>query len=120
MKPLALLSRVAVPSLALTIPTQQYLFPNTDLSDWQYNPLSSPPTREICPQPPKVSTPNDGFHSSQTFLSDDAFRARQAKRLSRAVQIPTTVGDSIEDPYDEVFEPVVKFQSLLKELFPLV
>lgn len=120
MKSLALLGLAAVPSLALNIPTQQVLFPDTDLSGSHDNPLSNPSTREICPQPPTVSLPNDGLHSSQIFLTDDAFRARQAERLSRAVQVPTTVGDYMNDPYDEAFEPVVKFQSLLEELFPLV
>jgi Gly-Xaa carboxypeptidase len=54
------------------------------------------------------------------FLEDAAFRARQANRLSRAVQVPTTVGDYATDPYDEAFEPVVEFQKLLQEMFPLV
>jgi Gly-Xaa carboxypeptidase len=120
MKTLALLSLAAVPSLALNIPTQQQrLFPD-GLSHSQYDRLSQPSARETCPQAPKVNIPTDGFHSSQTFLSDDAFRARQAKRLSRAVQVPTTVGDYMKDPYDEAFEPVVKFQSLLEEMYPLV
>lgn len=116
MKNLFLLG-LSVPSLALNIPTQQLL--STDFLN-QYNPLSQPSARETCPQPPVVSLPKDGFHSSQTFLSDDAFRTRQANRLSRAVQIPTTVGDFAKNPYDEAFEPVVRFQELLEELFPLV
>ncbi|KAJ5780443.1 hypothetical protein N7457_005603 [Penicillium paradoxum] len=120
MRTLALLGLVAVPSLALNIPAQQLLFPDTDLSGNHYNLLSEPSPKETCPQAPKASIPEDGFHSSQTFLSDDAFRARQANRLSRAVQVPTTIGDYMEDPYDEVFEPLVKFQSLLQEMFPLV
>ena len=120
MKSLALLGLAVAPSLALNIPTQQVLFPDTNLSGSHDNPLSNPSTRETCPQPPTVSLPNDGLHSSQIFLTDDAFRARQAERLSRAVQVPTTVGDYMNDPYDEAFEPVVKFQSLLEELFPLV
>ncbi|KAJ5473020.1 hypothetical protein N7530_007021 [Penicillium desertorum] len=102
MKTLALLTLAVVPSLALNIPTQQRLFPENELSGNHYNPQSTPSTRETCPQPPQ------------------AFRARQAKRLSRAVQIPTTVGDYMKDPYDQAFEPVVKFQSLLEEMFPLV
>ncbi|KAJ5555057.1 hypothetical protein N7535_007502 [Penicillium sp. DV-2018c] len=120
MKTLALLSLAAVPSLALNIPwTQQRLFPDSP-SQNHYDRLSQPSARETCPQAPKVSIPNDGFHSSETFLSDNAFRARQAERLSRAVQVPTTVGDYMKDPYDEGFEPMVKFQSLLQEMFPLV
>lgn len=120
MKSLALLTLAAVPSLALNIPTQQRLFPENELLGNHHDPLSTPSTPETCPQPPKVNAPNDGLHSSQTFLSDDAFRARQAERLSRAVQIPTTVGDYMKDPYDEAFEPVVRFQSFLEEMFPLV
>lgn len=108
---------LAVPSLALNIPTQQLL--SNDLWAGFSNPLKQV-ARETCPQPAQVSTPEDGFHSSQTFLSDEAFRARQAHRLSRAVQVPTTVGDFAKDPYDPAFEPVVKFQELLVELFPLV
>jgi Gly-Xaa carboxypeptidase len=119
MKTLALLSLAAVPSLGLNIPTQQLLSPGNLLGS-HYNPLSKTAARETCPQPPKASMPDDGLHSSQTFLSDEAFRARQANRLSRAVQIPTTVGDFATDPYDDAFEPVVKFQELLEELFPLV
>ncbi|KAJ5210816.1 Peptidase M20 [Penicillium cf. griseofulvum] len=119
MKTVALLSLAAVPSLALNIPIQQLLFPENPLGG-HYNPLLNQPTRETCPQPPKASTPNDGLHSSHTFLSDNAFRALQAERLSRAVQVPTTVGDYMTDPYDEAFEPVVEFQALLAEMFPLV
>jgi Gly-Xaa carboxypeptidase len=118
MKTFALLGLAAVPSLALNIPTQQFLSGNLLGND--FNPLAESSARETCPQPPKASTPSDGLHSSQTFLSDQAFRARQAERLSRAVQIPTTVGDFATDPYDDAFEPVVKFQELLEELFPLV
>ncbi|KAJ6087292.1 hypothetical protein N7467_006206 [Penicillium canescens] len=120
MKPVALLGLVSVPSLALNIPAQQLLFPDADISSYYNNLLSKPSAQETCPQAPKVETPNDGLHSSEIFLSDEAFRARQADRLSRAVQVPTTVGDYMKDPYDDAFEPVVKFQSLLEKMFPLV
>ncbi|KAJ6009374.1 hypothetical protein N7522_004390 [Penicillium canescens] len=120
MKPVALLGLVSVPSLALNIPAQQLLFPDAELSGYYNNLLSKPSAQETCPQAPKVETPNDGLHSSEIFLSDEAFRARQADRLSRAVQVPTTVGDYMKDPYDDAFEPVVKFQSLLEKMFPLV
>ncbi|KAJ5766817.1 uncharacterized protein N7511_004433 [Penicillium nucicola] len=120
MKPVALLGLVSVPALALNIPAQQLLFPDADLSGYYNKLLSKPSAQEICPQAPKVDSPNDGLHSSDIFLSDEAFRARQADRLSRAVQIPTTVGDFMDDPYDEAFEPMVKFQSLLEKMFPLV
>ncbi|OQD83330.1 hypothetical protein PENANT_c017G05027 [Penicillium antarcticum] len=120
MKPVALFGLASVPALALNIPAQQLLFPDADLSGYYNKLLSKPSARETCPQAPKVESPNDSFHSSDVFLSDEAFRARQADRLSRAVQIPTTVGDYMKDPYDEAFEPVVKFQSLLEKMFPLV
>lgn len=117
MKVLTLLGLASVPSaLALNIPAQQILFSD----DSPRNAAVKPSGRETCPQAPKVTAPNDGLHSSLTFLQDEAFRARQADRLSRAVQVPTTVGDFMTDPYDEAFEPVVKFQELLKEMFPLV
>lgn len=117
MKGLTLLG-LAVPSaIALNIPAQQVLFPEKSIFG---DKLVEPSGRETCPQAPKIASPNDGLHSSLVFLEDEAFRARQAQRLSRAVQVPTTVGDYATDPYDEAFEPVVKFQKLLKELFPLV
>ncbi|OJJ46409.1 hypothetical protein ASPZODRAFT_66809 [Penicilliopsis zonata CBS 506.65] len=109
--PLALLALASLPSaFALNIPSQQILVPEAELSS----------ARESCPQAEKVAVPNDGLHPASNFLEDGVFRARQAKRLSRAVQIPTTVGDYSTDPYDEAFEPVVEFQKLLEELFPLV
>ncbi|CEJ57146.1 hypothetical protein PMG11_05851 [Penicillium brasilianum] len=119
MKGLSLFGLASVPSaLALGIP-QQVLLPGSIAHGLELEALK-PSARETCPQAPKVATPNDGFHSSLTFLKDEAFRARQAKRLSRAVQVPTTVGDFATDPYDESFAPIVEFQSLLEELFPLV
>lgn len=100
-----------------SVPAQQLLVSDAALSR---HAAVKPSGRETCPQAQKVTAPNDGLHSSLTFLENKAFRARQANRLSRAVQVPTTVGDYMTDPYDEAFEPVVKFQRLLKELFPLV
>lgn len=108
----------ALPSaLALNIPLQGVLSPHAGLS--QHNPFK-PSTRETCIQAPKVDPPHDDLHSSLVFLKDAAFRARQVDRLSRAVRIPTTVGDYARDPYDKAFEPFVKFQELLEELFPRV
>jgi Gly-Xaa carboxypeptidase len=110
-----------VPSaLALNIPTQQILFPGKATSHNEAIEAVEPASLETCPQASKVAAPYDGFHSSLTFLKDEAFRARQAQRLSRAVQVPTTVGDYATDPYDEAFEPVVQFQKLLEQMFPLV
>ncbi|KAJ5624403.1 hypothetical protein N7510_000712 [Penicillium lagena] len=101
---------VASTTLALTIPdTQQILGAFTDFS-----------ARETCPQAAKVAAPNDGLHDASLFLSDAAFRSRQAKRLSRAVQAPTAISDYMVDPYDPAFEPFVEFQEYLEETFPLV
>ncbi|KAJ6111962.1 hypothetical protein N7523_008023 [Penicillium sp. IBT 18751x] len=116
MKTSSVLGLASLPAvLALNIPAQQILFPG-ELSR-NFAELSD---REICPQAPKVTLPDDGLESSLKFLNDAAFRTRQASRLSRAVQVPTVVGDFMEDPYDEAFEPVVQFQKLLEEMFPLV
>lgn len=113
MKAITLLSLASLPStLALNIPAQQILFESHN--------AANPSTRETCPQAEKIATPNDGLHPAMIFLEDAAFRARQANRLSRAVQVPTTVGDYDTDPYDKAFEPVVEFQKLLQEMFPLV
>ncbi|KAJ5114782.1 Peptidase M20 [Penicillium alfredii] len=115
MKIASLLGLASLPStLALGIPSHQQVFSSPE---W-FRPISNP--RESCPQAPPVTIPNDGLHSSLRFLSDEAFRARQADRLSRAVQIPTTVSDYMKDPYDEAFEPVVRFQAFLEKTFPLV
>lgn len=118
MKALSLLGLASLPSvIALNIPSQQILFPDADSPR---NAAVKPSARETCPQPQKVAAPNDGLHPSLTFLEDGAFRARQAKRLSQAVQVPTEGDDFAIDPYDEVFESIVEFQKLLKKLFPLV
>lgn len=101
-------------ALALNLP-QEFLSPHAGSSYL----TTAPSDRETCPQAPKVDIQNDGLHSSLVFLEDGAFRARQADRLSRAVQIPTTVGDFATDPYDEAFKPFVKFQELLEKQFPL-
>ncbi|KAJ5613875.1 Peptidase M20 [Penicillium herquei] len=116
MKALSILGLALPSALALNIPAQQFLVP----AESTRNPAFKPSERETCPQAQRVVAPNDGFHSSLTFLEDEAFRARQAHRLSQAVQVPTTVGDFAEDPYDPAFAPFVEFQELLTKLFPLV
>lgn len=122
MKPLCLLfglASISTTTLALTIPSTQQLL-NVFYNGDSNTPLK-PSARETCPQAPKVSIPEDDrLHSSLHFLTDPSFRAQQAKRLSRAVQVPTTVSDYMTDPWDPAFEPVVEFQGLLKEMFPLV
>lgn len=120
MKLFLLLSLAALPStLALNIPSQHPLvFDEPTVS--RNEPAIQPLGRETCPQARKVAAPNDGMHSSLHFLENETFRAHQAKRLSRAVQIPTVVGDFMTDPYDKAFEPVAEFQELLEGMFPLV
>ncbi|KAL2808408.1 hypothetical protein BJX63DRAFT_409386 [Aspergillus granulosus] len=76
--------------------------------------------KEKCPLPPKVTPDDDGLFSSLRYLQDEEILQRQATRLSRAVQIPTTVTDSMNDPYDESFAPFVDLHKLLAELFPLI
>ncbi|KAE8410562.1 hypothetical protein BDV36DRAFT_307115 [Aspergillus pseudocaelatus] len=108
---IGLLSPTAVTSLSIPIPflSSQQVFNPTPWSD-----------NDICPLAPKVSPPEDGLLPALRFVEDESIRARQANRLSRAVQVPTTVTDYLKDPYDEGFAPFVEFQDLLKKLFPLV
>ncbi|KAA8645730.1 hypothetical protein EYZ11_001279 [Aspergillus tanneri] len=73
----------------------------------------------LCPLPSKITPPDDGLTSPLKYLQDDSLRTRQADRLSRAVQVPTTVNDFMTDPYDEGFAPFIEFQQLLRSLFPL-
>ncbi|KAB8200131.1 hypothetical protein BDV34DRAFT_217451 [Aspergillus parasiticus] len=99
-----------VTSLSIPIPflpSQEVLNP----SPWFDN--------DICPLAPKISPPEDGLLPALRFVKDESIRARQANRLSRAVQVPTTVTDYMKDPYDEGFAPFVEFQELLEKLFPL-
>ncbi|KAF7718732.1 Carboxypeptidase [Penicillium ucsense] len=120
MKGSTLLGWASMPAaLALGIPPAQVVLPGKIIKGLKtLTPFAS--KDEICPQAPKVAVPADGLHESVAFLKDEHFRARQAQRLSRAIQVPTTVGDFATDPYDESFEPIVEFQSLLKKMFPQV
>ncbi|KAF7585176.1 hypothetical protein BBP40_011894, partial [Aspergillus hancockii] len=100
-----LLSAPTITSLSIPNPfSQQFLRP------------SSP---EICPLAPKVSSPDDGLLAGLRFVEDKTIRSRQAHRLSKAVQVPTTVTDYMKDPYDPGFSPFLEFHDLLEELFPL-
>ena len=109
--PLIALLSPTVTSLSIPIPflSSQQVFNPTPWSD-----------NDICPLAPKVSPSEDGLLPALRFVEDESIRARQANRLSRAVQVPTTVTDYLKDPYDEGFAPFVEFQDLLKKLFPLV
>ncbi|KAL2836098.1 hypothetical protein BJY01DRAFT_222467 [Aspergillus pseudoustus] len=81
---------------------------------------NSETTKEKCPLPLKVTPDYDGLLSSLRYLQDEDILQRQATRLSRAVQVPTTVTDSMKDPYDESFAAFVDFHELLAKLFPLI
>jgi hypothetical protein len=98
-----------IPSaMSLSIPPPQQI-----LKSWSG-------TNNICPLAPKVEVPEDGLLSALRYVQDEAIRLQQVDRLSRAVQIPTTVNDYMTDPFDEGFAPFVDFQALLESLFPLM
>jgi Gly-Xaa carboxypeptidase len=98
-----------IPSaMSLSIPSPQQI-----LNSWSG-------TNNICPLAPKVGVPEDGLLSALRFVQDESIRLQQVDRLSRAVQVPTTVNDYMTDPFDEGFAPFVEFQALLETLFPLM
>lgn len=99
---------LALPSFPFTASVQRPL------------PLQATTSEISCPLAPKIDPDSDGFLSSLHLIQDNEIRERQVERLSRAVQVDTSVGDSVTDPNDEGFAPFVDFQRLLRELFPLV
>ncbi|KAL4805553.1 hypothetical protein BDV18DRAFT_21451 [Aspergillus unguis] len=92
-----------------TIPSIPQQILGTPLSD----------KKDACPLAPKVSV-DDNLIPSLQYLQNETILERQVSRLSRAVQIPTAITDSMTDPDDEAFAPFVDFHRLLAELFPLV
>ncbi|KAL3471277.1 hypothetical protein BJX99DRAFT_250537 [Aspergillus californicus] len=66
------------------------------------------------------SSPHQILGCLQKYLQDESILRRQVDRLSKAVQVPTTITNSMTDPHDVAFAPFVDFQELLTELFPLV
>ncbi|KAL2868410.1 Gly-Xaa carboxypeptidase [Aspergillus lucknowensis] len=76
--------------------------------------------KEKCPLPPKVTLDDDNLFPSLRYPQDETVLQRQVSRLSKAVQIPTAVTDSMKDPHDESFAPFVEFHQLLAELFPQI
>lgn len=102
-----LLGLLSVGTTALTIPFQQDVLQESTLRE------------DICPLAPKVTAPEDGLHPAIKFVQDESVRQQQVERLSRAVQVPTTVTDYMTDPYDERFEPFVELHMVLESLFPL-
>ncbi|KAI9731034.1 MAG: hypothetical protein M1834_005497 [Cirrosporium novae-zelandiae] len=73
----------------------------------------------VCPLALKIKAPNDGLHPPLDFITDDAVRALQVERLSKAVRIPTVVTDDMNDPYDSRFDSFIQFHTLLRKLFPI-
>ncbi|KAF9889799.1 hypothetical protein FE257_006889 [Aspergillus nanangensis] len=92
---------------ALTIPSLQFPL------------ISSSNNNQACPLPAKIHPEDDGLHPALNFVQDPRIRTQQVNRLSRAVQVPTTVSDYVTDPYDEAFAPFLTFHTLLEELFPI-
>ncbi|KAI9374109.1 hypothetical protein BJX61DRAFT_541148 [Aspergillus egyptiacus] len=78
------------------------------------------PPKESCPLPPKITVDNDNLAPSIRYLQDETILRRQVTRLSKAVQVPTAITDSMTDPYDGAFASFVDFQELLAQLFPLM
>ena len=107
---LPLVAGLLVPSAAaLSIPSPQQILETFTFGE----------TSDLCPLAQKVEVPHDGFFPALKFVEDSSFKSRQVHRLSRAVQVPTTVDDYMRDPYDEKFAPFADFQNLLQTLFPL-
>ncbi|KAL4951684.1 hypothetical protein BDW69DRAFT_186140 [Aspergillus filifer] len=75
---------------------------------------------ETCPLAPKIVLNDTDLFPSLRYLQDESILQRQVNRLSKAVQVPTQIWDSMTDPNDEGFAPFVDFHKLLAELFPLV
>ncbi|PWY92878.1 vacuolar carboxypeptidase Cps1 [Aspergillus heteromorphus CBS 117.55] len=107
---LPLAAGLLVPSIAaLSIPSPQQII----------NSLTHGETSDFCPLAHKVDVPDDGLFPALRFVEDDEIKSRQINRLSRAVQVPTTIDDYMRDPYDEKFARFADFQDLLQTLFPI-
>ncbi|RDW86227.1 Gly-Xaa carboxypeptidase [Aspergillus mulundensis] len=76
--------------------------------------------KKVCPLAEKVFPEDNGLFPSVQYVQNGTILQRQVERLSKAVQIPTQITDSMIDPDDEAFVPFVDFHKLLAELFPLV
>lgn len=77
------LTGFGIPSaMSLSIPSPQQI-----LKSWSG-------TNNICPLAPKVEVPEDGLFSALRYVQNETIRLQQVDRLSRAVQIPTTVNDT--------------------------
>ncbi|KAL6237070.1 hypothetical protein BDW75DRAFT_205042 [Aspergillus navahoensis] len=106
--PLALGYGLLSHASALTIPSSQQQVLGPSAAD------------KICPLPAKVILDDNGLFPSVQYVQNETILQRQVDRLSRAVQIPTQITDSMTDPDDDAFAPFVDFHKLLAELFPLV
>lgn len=82
--------------------------------------FSDAPGDDVCPLPPKVAPPNDGFHSSLDFIGNPTIFKVQAERLQRVVQIPTTSTELEDDPWSDYYAPFLDLHVTLTELFPLM
>lgn len=111
---LALLSTASARSIHL--PFLQTPLEANGLRD--VSPLESS-LKDACPLAPKVSPPADGLHPSIKFVEDASIRAKQAERLSKAVQVPSTSTEAVTDPYDDYFAPFLDLHRVLESLFPL-
>ncbi|KAF7596070.1 hypothetical protein BBP40_003332 [Aspergillus hancockii] len=74
---------------------------------------------DVCPLALKIEPPQDGLLPALRFVQNQSIQMCQVDRLSKAVQIPTTIEDRLRDPYDEGFSRFLDFQELLQSLFPL-
>lgn len=115
-----LLLALTATATAAALPQQLPLTPNPSLTPIPA--YKHEDAAEICPLAPKITPDNENttLHPALTFLTDPSIRAKQISRLSRAVQIPTTVTDFMADPSDPGFDVFVEFQDALRAMFPLV
>lgn len=80
--------------------------------------LTADTKSDVCPLPQKVLLDDDGFFPSIRYLQDEAILHRQVDRLSKAVQLPTVITDSMTDPNDDAFRPFVDLGYALALFFP--
>lgn len=80
--------------------------------------LTADTKSEVCPLPQKVLLDDDGLFPSIRYLQDEAILRRQVDRLSKAVQLPTAITDSMTDPNDDAFWPFVDLGYALALFFP--
>lgn len=91
------------------------------------------PQLDLCPMVEKVN-PLGVIYNNDTLdylLHDETFKAESAERLSKAIQVPTEVFDTMVNPnttdsLEELFKveprwkPFIKFHEFLEETYPLI